>query len=183
MPAVARPRRQRHPDARSAYGLTLIELVVTISIMVILMMIAVPGFNDVTLGGKLTSYANQLVSSAYLARSEAIKRDAAVTLCVTANGSSCMSDADSGSRRWERGWLVLAPDGSTVIQRQAALGAGFAVNSSASRLVFEPNGVGATAATLKVCRNTPTAGAQEKVVAISLTGQAMVSTTHDGSCP
>lgn len=179
MPAAPRPRSATAPTS----GLTLIELVVTVSISVILMMVALPAFNDATIGGKLTSYANQLVSSAYLARGEAIKRDAAVTLCVTADGSSCMNDADEASRRWEKGWIVLAPDGVTVIQRQAALGAGFVAKSSVSQLVFEPHGAGAAPATLKFCRNTPTTGTQEKVVAISLTGQTMVSTTHDGVCP
>ena len=169
--------------SRPARGLTLIELLATISIMVILMMIAVPAFNDATLNGKLTSYANELVSSAYLARSEAMKRNGAVTLCVTADGSSCMSDADATSRRWERGWIVRASDG-TVIHRQEALKAGFVVGSSVSRLDFQPSGVGASAAaTLTICRNAPTSGALEKVVAISATGQAMVDTTHNGSCP
>ncbi len=159
-------------------GVTLIELVVTISILAILMMIAVPSFTNATLSSKLTAFANEIVGSVYLARSEAMKRNAAVTLCMSSDGASC---ATSGS--WEQGWIVLAPDGTTVLQRQAALSQGFVATSGVSSISFQPTGVGATAATLKVCRSTPTPGAQERIVTISLTGQPMVTTTTTGICP
>jgi type IV fimbrial biogenesis protein FimT len=62
-----------------------------------------------------------LVASAHLARSEAIKRNADVTLCVSnSDGTDC------GSGGWEQGWIVLAADG-TVIQHQQALPAGLQV--------------------------------------------------------
>jgi prepilin-type N-terminal cleavage/methylation domain-containing protein len=41
-------------------GFTLIELMVTISIMAVLLMIAVPSFQNATLGSKLSSFANGL---------------------------------------------------------------------------------------------------------------------------
>ena len=158
-------------------GFTLIELMVTISVMAILLMIAVPSFNDATLGSKLGSYANNLVAGAHLARSEAIKRNAVVTLCVSSNGTSCASGG------WEQGWIVLAADG-TVVQRQQALPAGLKVNrvGGADSLTFQPSGVGAISATFTVCRATPTVGGQERVVLISATGRPSVSKTTAGSC-
>jgi type IV fimbrial biogenesis protein FimT len=131
------------------------------------------------LGSKLGSYANSLVSGAHLARSEAIKRGAPVTLCVSSNGTSC----GSGSGGWEQGWIVRATDG-TVIQRQQALPADLKVTEgvASTSLVFNPSGVGASSAAFTVCRATPTAGGQERVVSISLTGRPSVAKTTTGSC-
>jgi type IV fimbrial biogenesis protein FimT len=163
-------------------GFTLIELMVTISVLAILLMIAVPSFNDATLGSKLSAYANNLVASAHLARSEAIKRNTAVTLCVSSNGTSCASGIG-----WESGWIVraLEADGTvTVVQRQQALPAGLNVieTGGVDSLVFKPSGVGATFATFTVCRLTPTVGGQERVVSISATGRPSVEKTTAGSC-
>ncbi len=158
-------------------GFTLIELMVTIAVLAILLMIAVPSFKEAMLGSTLGSYANSLVSGAHLARSEAIKRGAPVTLCVSTNGTSC------GTGGWEQGWIVRATDG-TVIQRQQALPAGLKATEGAAStsLVFNPSGVGATSAAFTVCRATPTAGGQERVVSISLTGRPSVTKTTAGSC-
>lgn len=180
MKNMATPRAGRaRMEARLVQrGFTLIEMMVTIAVMAILLMIAVPSFNEAMLGSKLGSYANNLVSGAHLARSEAIKRNGAVSLCVSnSDGTAC------GSGGWEQGWIVRATDG-TVIQRQQALPAGLKVTEAAAStsLVFNPSGVGATSATFKVCRATPTVGGQEREVKISLTGRPSVGKTTTGSC-
>ncbi|MGJ7498500.1 GspH/FimT family protein [Variovorax sp. RT4R15] len=46
----------------------------------------------------MNSYATALLAGSQLARSEAIRRNAPVTLCATSNGSSC-----SSSNQWESG--------------------------------------------------------------------------------
>jgi len=175
--AAPRAGRARMEPWLVQQGFTLIELMVTIAVMAILLMIAVPSFKEATLGSKLGSYANSLVAGAHLARSEAIKRSAPVTLCVSSNGTSC------GTGGWEQGWIVRATDG-TVIQSQQALPAGLKVTEGAAStsLVFNPSGVGATSAIFTVCRATPTAGGQERVVSVSLTGRPSVTKTTAGSC-
>jgi type IV fimbrial biogenesis protein FimT len=161
---------------RPQQGITLIEMMVVISILAILAAIALPSFNDATLSSKLRSYANNFVASAHLARSEAIKQNAVVTLCVSADGASCATGG------WQQGWIVLS--GTTVIYRQSATAAGYRITESAglSSLTFQPTGIGATQATLTVCRATPYAGSQERVIALSVTGKPSVTKTATGSC-
>ncbi|OZA22023.1 MAG: prepilin-type cleavage/methylation domain-containing protein [Hydrogenophilales bacterium 17-61-9] len=163
-------------------GFTLIELMVTLSVLAILLMIAVPSFNEVTLGSKLGSLSNNFVASAHQARSEAIKRNAVVSLCVSSNGTSC------GAGGWEQGWIVRATDG-TIVLRQQALPTGFKMTEAdgATSFGFRPSGVGVTSdaalpAALTVCRATPTAGSQERVVTISATGRPSVTKTTTGLC-
>lgn len=154
-------------------GFTLVELMITIAVLAIVMAFAVPSFNDMTLGSKLRSQANDLVAGAALARSEAIKRNQPVSLCASSNGTSC-----TGS--WSQGWIVIT--GATVIMNHGAAANGFLVLSDQTSFTFQPTGVGATADTLTVCRATPSVGGQERVVSVSATGRASVERTNTGSC-
>ncbi|WP_295383969.1 GspH/FimT family pseudopilin [uncultured Thiodictyon sp.] len=179
-------------DRRSG-GFTLVELLLTVTVMTILVLLAAPSFNEATLGSKLSAYANRLVASAYLARGEAIKRNALITLCVSTDGSTC---ATAGG--WEQGWIVRCPSttstsvtcttgGSSAIifQYQPALPAGFKIGTATANqrsLVFYPTGVDPrTQAVLTVCRNAPL-GKQERQVRIGATGGASVKTTTTGTC-
>jgi len=156
-------------------GFTLIELMVTVTVLAILLAVAVPSFDGVRVSNRLTGYASALASSSQLARSEAIKRDAAVTLCASANGTSC--DASGG---WEAGWIVIS--GTTVLQRQQPIDAGYRLAGGATSIAFESTGVGATQATFTICRATPAPGGQERVVQISATGRFTLSRTQTGTC-
>lgn len=168
--------RMAHLRAQIQRGFTLVELMITITVLGILLAIAVPSFTDAVLGSKLGSHANNLLASVYLARGEAIKRNSVVNLCASSNGTSCTGN-------WEQGWIILA--GSTVIHRQSALSSGLKMTESGgvSSINFQPTGVGVTPATLTVCRATPSVGSQERVISISATGRASVAKTTTGFCP
>lgn len=171
-------RRSRRGNGEPLQGgFTLVELMVTIAVMAILLMIAVPSFIDLVLGSKLGAYANNFAASAYMARSEAIKRNAVVTLCVSSNGTSCAAGG------WEQGWIVRATDG-TVVQHQQALPSGFKGSEAggATSVAFQPSGVGAAFVQLTICRATPSVGTQERVVTISTTGRPTVTKTTAGVC-
>jgi len=158
-------------------GFTLIELMTTITVMVVLLAVAVPAFDSVRLSARINAYATSLVAASQLARSEAVKRNATVTLCASADGATCATDG-----HWEAGWIVLW--GTTVLRAQPAAAAGYLMRdaSSTSSLSYDATGLGVTQATITVCRKNPTVGNQERVVKISATGRTSVTNTTNGSC-
>ena len=170
--AGARLGRRAH-----ARGLTLTELMITLAVAGILMVIGVPSFRNASLGSRLSAAANDLLASVQLARSEAIKRNVAVTLCASANGATC-----AGSGGWEQGWIILAA--GTVIQVQQGLPSGYLLRQAGGTapVSFQPIGMGASAATFKACRNDPD-GSQERVLTMTAAGMAFVSRTTTGTCP
>ncbi len=157
-------------------GFTLIEMMVAMTVLVILSMIAVPSFRNASLSSQLRSSANDFIASANFARSEAIKRGTAVTMCVSTDGSTCAAGG------WEQGWIVSS--GTTVLQHESAAPSGFKMSEvgNLATLSFQPIGVGATPATLTVCRATPTVGSQERVVTLDATGRPWVRITTNGVC-
>ena len=165
---------------RDSAGFTLIELLVAISVLGIVLALAIPSFDGVVARSKLRAVANDLAASAYLARSEAIKRNTVVRLCSSSDGSTC-----GGS--WSDGWIVRAPvpvpaGTFTVVQRGNALPQGFRVMGAVTDIAFQPTGFGATPATLTVCKSNPTAGPEEREVRIDPTGRADVRKTQNGVC-
>ncbi len=160
-------------------GFTLIEMMLVISILAILAMVAVPSFREASLGNKLAAVSNNLLASVQLARSEAIKRNRAIRLCASANGTTC-----AGAGGWHQGWIVLDPTTNAVYQHQQPLSSELRVSQAGgtAALNFQPIGVGATAATLTVCRARPV-GSQERVVRVTATGIANVSKTTNRACP
>jgi type IV fimbrial biogenesis protein FimT len=157
-------------------GFTLVELITAVAVLAILVALAVPNFNDATLSARLNGFANSLVAAAQMARSEAIKRNETIRLCASSGGATC----DAGE--WEEGWIVVTDD-DRVLQHQQALPSEFRVTEAggADELSFPGTVVGATTATLTVCRSTPV-GSEERVVTISGTGSAYVTITTAGSC-
>jgi type IV fimbrial biogenesis protein FimT len=170
-------KRQPQGGRFRQLGATLVELMFAIFIFAVLTVIAVPSFRDASLGSRLTATANSLHGSIQIARSEAIKANATTTLCASSDGASC-ADVD-----WDQGWIVLDAN-DAVIHSEPAQPAGYRVVEGAGvfELSFQPIGVGASAASFVVCRDDPV-GSQERVVTVTATGIAHVTTTETGDCP
>jgi len=156
-------------------GFTLLEMMIALAIAAILIVIAIPTFRDSTLRSTLTVQSNDLVAGALTARSEAIKRRAAVSLCASTDNLTCTNS------RWERGWIVRAADG-TVVQVHKAAPTGFLINADSTNISFDASGLAASLANLTVCRATPSVGSQERVITINATGKSSISKTTTGSC-
>ncbi len=80
-------------------GFTLIELLVLVAIVAILATIAVPDFSASIKNDRDISQLNNLLTSLMLARSEAIKSAADVSICAGSN-TTC-----SGTS-WANGWVI-----------------------------------------------------------------------------
>ena len=96
-------RAPRAPgDARRQRGLTLVEVMITLTIAAILASLGVPGFVDLIRTKNLAAAASDLKSDLNFARSEAVKRNRRVLVCPAgASANTCGSGTD-----WAAGWLV-----------------------------------------------------------------------------
>ena len=83
-------------------GFTLIELMITLFIVGILLAVGVPSMRTFLQNNQLIATTNELVSAIHIARSEAFKLNKKVTICVSADGKSCVS-----SEKWAQGWIVF----------------------------------------------------------------------------
>jgi type IV fimbrial biogenesis protein FimT len=159
----------------SVRGFTLIELMITIAVAAILLTIAVPNFQMFVMNNRMASQANDLITALSLARSEAVKRAANVTVCASSDGATCTGT-------WEQGWIVRDAAG-TPIRVQQALSGSSSLSGGAdvtSAITFTSNGrttipTSATTAstTLTLCPPAP-AIVQGRGIQIERTGRTRV---------
>ena len=91
-------------------GFTLIELMVTLAVGIIILAIGVPALVTMVSSNQAAGYANDLVGAIRLARSEAVKRADAVTVCASnSDQTGCSGNA------WNNGWIVFSDDDSDSV--------------------------------------------------------------------
>ncbi|MDK2797846.1 MAG: type fimbrial biosis protein FimT [Tepidiphilus sp.] len=90
-----------HQPSRHARGFSLVELMVTIAVLAILLAIGIPSFASLIASNRLTSATNELVAALQTARTEAIRRNARITVCPAA------PTATACSGNWRDGWMVF----------------------------------------------------------------------------
>jgi type IV fimbrial biogenesis protein FimT len=174
---------------RAGAGFSLTELLVALAIMAILVGAAVPAYYRIMASTLLSRYTSGLVASTLLARGEAIRRNTTVTMCVSANGSTC------GTGRWEQGWLVMCrtSDGvvcnsagaaTLVIDYQPATASGWKLSeaNALEAINFDSTGTGANAATITLCKPSGTTVVQRRQVKISAAGRPSSSKLADAAC-
>lgn len=92
-------------------GFTLIEMIVTVTIVAIFASFAVPSFSELIKNNRIPTTANEFISSLVLARSEALKRSRDVSLCASNNQTTC-----NGGTDYSDGWIVYADcDGNDAL--------------------------------------------------------------------
>lgn len=99
-------------------GFTLIELIVTLTVVGILTTIAAPSIQKLFADNRLTSQVNDLMGDLSVAKSEAIKRNTTTGVCASTTGTSCTAGGN-----WASGWFVyyLCPATDTTCTVNASI--------------------------------------------------------------
>ena len=84
-------------------GATLIELVVTIGVLALVSVAAVPGLGAMRRDAVRTATLNDFLHSLYIARNESIMRNSVISICRSRNGINCANAAPN----WNDGWIVF----------------------------------------------------------------------------
>ena len=127
--------------AQTARGVTLIELVVVMAIVVVLLGIGVQSYRSFSNNSRISSAINALLGDLQFTRAEASKRGLFVTACASVSGSAC-----SNSTSWDSGWIVFldsnnngtVDEGEAILRLKAAFSStDIAVaNSGVTRITF-----------------------------------------------
>jgi len=181
-------------------GMTLLELMIALTIASVILTLGVPSFRAVIDNQRMTASTNEMVMTLNLAKSEAIKRVAYVSICQSSDGASC----SAGGLGWQDGWIVFAnatnasldsfDAGDELIRVYPRLRQSFtftslgAINSFVS---FRPGGtIGTSAAnmtgTLTICDERGAGYARGIVLGLSGRWHVSYEEAHDGSvlvCP
>jgi type IV fimbrial biogenesis protein FimT len=113
------------PTRIAARGISLVEMLISLSVMGTLASVATPSFVGILQSSRLSAASNEFLGALRLTRSEALRRGSRVAMCKSADGATC---AETGG--WEQGWIVFhdpnrngAPDaGEDVIARGSPAG-------------------------------------------------------------
>ena len=136
------------PGRIRASGFTIMELMLTLTLGAILMAVAVPMFNTVTANNRLIAQSNEFVSMVNFARSEAITRNMAITLCRALNIPARLvagyvwfdeppQDFHAVFEAWLGGrWVLFDPTGMAPVDRVVRIGTGRDAKDVAFSTIF-----------------------------------------------
>lgn len=187
-------RLNRERKLRTLQGFTLIEMMVTVAVLSIAMIIAVPSFTSLINSNRLSGQANELIAAFILARTEAIKQNQFIVLCHSSDAQTCSSAPESGWQGWLVARQVILDDQPTTILSSGTIDTshlkllGSPAISSASDVVrFSPQGLARTAtngafnAILRVC--VPSVDDNIRDVELRSGGRARIAKGSNSSCP
>lgn len=159
------------------HGFSLIELMVVIALLVILVTIGVPSFQQIITQNRAAAISNDLLYHLQLARSEAVRLSQRVSICPVTlqDQEECSNSSD-----WNKGWImfldangngVFEPSTDTIV-RVAPAPNQLSTFSGPTSITFQPAGSGSVGAF-----SLALGGDAERWVCVELSGRAAVSKT------
>lgn len=148
-------------------GFTLIELMTTVTVLVILSLVAVPSFREFVANQRVRNASFELMSALTLARSKAIVQNGEVAL-----------KRKAGSTNWNEGWVV-ADDTSTFGSQEAVPNLKITEAGNQSAITYGRDGRVMGVAKFSIELPTPISGVKARCISVSLGGQPVSS---EGVC-
>jgi type IV fimbrial biogenesis protein FimT len=165
---------------RSERGVTALELMVVVTVVAILALVAVPSFARMKRAASLSAATNQLLWALNFARSAAILNSLPVTLCLSADGVSCLQSAAAAGV----GWLVFYQSGGRAGSQPAAsppvlhtfrLPENVSVHGTRAAVTFWPVARAGTTSTFDLCAVDRHELPSGRAVVVSQTGRSRVA--------
>ncbi|MCG9695997.1 GspH/FimT family pseudopilin [Shewanella sp. Isolate11] len=163
-------------------GLTLVELMVTITVATILIGIAAPSLSSLYDAQRAGANIRKIQQSLQFARNAAISYGVRVTVCPVAD-NQCNSD-------WQSGLVIFTDSGTTnildgsdkVIYQTGEFHQQDTISYNRRAVHFYPDGLASGSnGTLKYCPGSPTSSSSKAVI-VNQAGRVRFSTDNNISC-
>ena len=141
---------------RVAQGFTLMELLVVIAIAAILTGIAIPSFRTTIQNAEARSAATSFYTALTRARSEAIARNATISVCARDVSNLTTPTCSTSNTAWRDGWIIFASSAPTTpLQVHEPLADGLTLGAVNTPFMFDATGRAAVATRFDLCRGSP----------------------------
>lgn len=138
-----------------ARGVTFVELLITVSIVAIITIFAVPYFKNMMMDKRMMTARDALINGLNYARNTALTQNATIQACpIGASGSTTCGT------NWSTGFMIISQpaSGGAVLLQSYRAGSNAPTLSivpisgvSASSIIFDSRGITTTQAYLKLC--------------------------------
>lgn len=159
-------------------GFTLLELLVTLTIVIAVMTAIVPNFYQLIVKTQVEASTDSLIRANFLARAESIKRGQRVIICLGGKGNFCNSASPSKIIIFvdsDRSGSPTSP--SDMIRSLALENREITINYNRPFLAYEPTGYAAgTNGTFTLCHSSGSGS----MVVISSLGRPRKAIDYDG---
>jgi type IV fimbrial biogenesis protein FimT len=146
---------------------------VTLGVLVAVLTMGVPAFVSLAHNSQVSALSEALSMAFAVARSEAIRRGAPVTVCGSKDGASCNGD-------WSAGWIVTVPGGGDPLRvhQLDSRHLGPAEASGRTRVVFGALGALQTDPMSFAVGDQGVVGGRIRTVSVGASGRVAVTTSQ-----
>lgn len=95
-------------------GLTLIELIITLSIIALLALITIPSFSSLIQNYRFKSALLQLENDLRFAKFTATQKRARIAMCISLDHLACITEP---SNAWQQGWMIFIDDDNNFMPK------------------------------------------------------------------